>query len=684
MYKKIWGLILIICGAISTIYGIDYDNSAKSQLHNGVSDFVNGVAGNEVLARDNKGMVFIVIGIVLIIVGIILIATSEAQQKTIMSRDDSNDANSYVEYDDKISDDANSYDNTDYAENYEQVIDNINKIYNLYKNEIYDKKDYDSKKNKWIESLKALGSVNEEDFLNDILPLIKEKALTSEDVDNIKYIISGKYAIDKGKQERERFQKLREQAERERQQVERERQQAERERKELEREKKEAIRKAVNDKISNIKVSATSFFNKICDFMRNDLNSTTRKMFIGGIGILIFIIVFLVVGSTISSPKRAVITFENAANKNDAKKLCKILYSSDERLKLTPDDTEPLLQAFKTEPSEFTEVINDLNNQVSNIKSNKNGDNTSNLYVAKVGRTLLIFPKYKIVVKPVFLTITSSVKGSDILINDKKIAKVDNKNFSKQLGPFIPGIYDVEGKANGDFGEMDNKVKVDFIEDKKESEAVNALKGLYLQAISDYSNNEVYINGKDTGKSINSGDKIGPVASGAKVYAVIDYNGKKVKSAVSTLSDNSSTINFDYSKQGQNSEQQKNDINNMVTGYAASLADALTSGNTSQLVNYMYPGSKIYSDQMYNVNTYYRGNNNFYEKYDSAVVNSCKMDPDGKSGTINTTEVFDINEHNNEFGSRLSTRTFENVYKFKYNDTAKAYQLIERTSAVEK
>lgn len=87
---------------------------------------------------------------------------------------------------------------------------------------------------------------------------------------------------------------------------------------------------------------------------------------------------------------------------------------------------------------------------------------------------------------------------------------------------------------------------------------------------------------------------------------------------------------------------------------------------------------------MNNINSYYKNNTNFYERYDSAVVNSYKMDPDGKSGTVDATEVYDINEHYNDFDSQFSTKTFENVYKFKYNDTAQAYQLTERVSAVEK
>lgn len=409
-----------------------------------------------------------------------------------------------------------------------------------------------------------------------------------------------------------------------------------------------------------------------------------NKILIGIIIACVFVIIFICIGKTITSPEKTVVSFQSAVDKSDTGALTKILYTTDERLDLKSDNVKPVLESFKNAPSELSSTISNLNNQAVNLKNGGVEDQNSNLYIKKVGRTLIFFPKYKIAFKPIFLTLTSNVKGADILVNGNKVAKADSENFSKQVGPYIPGMYNVEGKAYGDFGEMDNKTKVNFISDKKQSQTVEALKGIYLKVDSNYADNEVYINGKDTGKSVNSEDTIGPVASGASVYAIINYNGEKVKSSSLNLSDSDSTIDFDYSKQGETPEQQQSDINNMIMGYTSTLADALTSGNANQLQSYMYPGSKIDKQQMDNINSYYKGNNNFYEKYDSAVVNSCKMDSDGKSGTVDVTEVYDINENYGGLDSQTKTRNFENIYKFKYNNTTQSYQLTERTSAVEK
>lgn len=453
--------------------------------------------------------------------------------------------------------------------------------------------------------------------------------------------------------------------------------------------KSQDIKSALQQKVqtnnsSNSSNNSNNNSNSNSNSNSNNSNNSSRILIAGIIIVCVIVGVFVYVGKTISDPKREVTSFQNAVSKNDAAALSKMLYTSDERMKLTSDSVGPILQSFKTTPSDFSDVINNLSNQAINLKDGGTENQTSNLYITKVGSTLLFFPKYKIAVKPTYFTITSDVEGADILINGKQIAKTDSKNFSKQIGPYIPGTYTIIGKASGDFGDIHNQTKVDSLSTKDQSNTVDALKGLYIHVSSDYNNNKVYINGKDTGKSVNSGDIIGPIASGSNIYAITGYNGTQIKSSYSNLSDGAKTVYFDYSTQEDTVEQQKSDISNMVTGYSYALASALTNGDTKSLQAYMYPGSKLYNQQMDNVKNYYKDNNSFNEQYDSAVVNSYKMDEDSKSGTVNTTEVYDINEHADDPNSEAQTKTYENVYKFQYNDTTHSLQLSERISAIEK
>lgn len=407
-----------------------------------------------------------------------------------------------------------------------------------------------------------------------------------------------------------------------------------------------------------------------------DLKS--RRIIIGVIALVVFTTGFVFLGRFLSNPFRCVSKFQNAVNSNDIQALSGVMYTSDSRLKMTEENLKPVVKSFKTTPSEFTDIMNNLNTEALSIRNGGIVNKKSSLYIKKVGNIMLFFPKYKVTFNPVFLTVTSTVKGADILINDKKQLQTDSSSFSKQFGPYVPGTYKIEGRANGAFGQMDNTVNVDFIKNGIPSTKVNVLNGIYLDVNSKYTKNEVYINGRDTGKSVNSGDRIGPIASGADIYAVMNYNGEKIKSSVSKLSDSDTSVYFDYEEDGEDPEEKKNEISAMIVGYASSLANTLTYGDKSQLVNYMYPGSKFYTQQMDRIDKYYGQDSHFYEKYDSAVVNSYKMNPDGKSGTVYATEVYEINEDYSEMDSKPNTKTFHTAYKFQYNDTIKTYQLTER------
>lgn len=271
-----------------------------------------------------------------------------------------------------------------------------------------------------------------------------------------------------------------------------------------------------------------------------------NKKFIDYVIALVIVILFVIIGRTIANPQRTVSAFEDAVNKNDTEALSKIMYSYDKEFNITSDNVKPLLDDFKAAPSQFREEINDLHNQALNIKNGEQESKKSQLYITRSGKIMVFFPRYKISFKPAFLTVTSSVEGAEILVNGNTVGKVDSKKFSRQLGPYIPGIYNVRGKANGDFGNMESNINVDFIKNKKQKETVNALKPLYLKVNSNYANNAIYINGKYTGKSVNSGDKIGPIASQSNIYAMTSYNGKMFKSSNLKLSDTCNTINLKY------------------------------------------------------------------------------------------------------------------------------------------
>lgn len=101
-----------------------------------------------------------------------------------------------------------------------KVVSELDKIYKLYKDEIYSEQEFILKKNNWIESLKNLNFVyNETEFLEALSPLIKENILSSEEFERVKYVISGEYSKDKLKKEQELKAKEEEDAKQKREEI---------------------------------------------------------------------------------------------------------------------------------------------------------------------------------------------------------------------------------------------------------------------------------------------------------------------------------------------------------------------------------------------------------------------------------------------------------------------------------
>lgn len=202
MYKKLFGLMLICGGIISNIYGITYNNSTEVQLNNAFSRYGIG-------SQDMKGIIFIIIGIVAIIIGIVLLVPINKRNEDILN--DSIKTNSNPNDSDNLPIENIEDPNGTATLKYKRIIEELSKEFNLYISKVYSIDQYNTKKNMWIENLKELDFNNiETDFLTDIVPILKEGGLDSNDLNKIKYIVSGKYASDKIENEMKELRRINE------------------------------------------------------------------------------------------------------------------------------------------------------------------------------------------------------------------------------------------------------------------------------------------------------------------------------------------------------------------------------------------------------------------------------------------------------------------------------------------
>ena len=127
--------------------------------------------------------------------------------------------------------------------------------------------------------------------------------------------------------------------------------------------------------------------------------------------IVMILIVFLIiasvviinVGNSLSDPNKLVTRFEKDVASNNTSDLATILSSNDSRLKVDSKSITPLLSYFKSTPAYFNDVVENLKNDALSPKDIKNLNITSGntLTLTKSGKNFLIFPKYKINIKPI-------------------------------------------------------------------------------------------------------------------------------------------------------------------------------------------------------------------------------------------------------------------------------------------
>jgi len=108
----------------------------------------------------------------------------------------------------------------------------------------------------------------------------------------------------------------------------------------------------------------------------------------------------------------------------------------------------------------------------------------------------------------------------------------------------------------------------------------------------------------------------------------------------------------------------------LLENYTSNSTQAISTNNISLIDPYVAFGSEIYKAQhSYIPSTYKSG---IQVKIISANITDYNISEDNKSGSITTSQVYNIITKN----GTSSNKTFSYVYKFQYNDSTSSYQLV--------
>ena len=240
------------------------------------------------------------------------------------------------------------------------------------------------------------------------------------------------------------------------------------------------------------------------------------------------------IGESLLSKERLINNFEEALIAQDAKAVAELLHSEDKQLEINKDSIKAFMKYYKENPDEIKMTIKSLQDQSKRIDVQQSSDyhdpyleydNYDDMVNLDQEGKFLFYDKYQLKVESVYLKVRTNYKGTELLINNKKVGTTERTDSEKKFGPYVPGIHDIEAKLKTDY--------VDLVVD----ESVMAFGGerpsvdLYLDGQNIYFESslgeeadlkgKLYINDKDVGLDPFQNNKFGPVLTdGSMKFAV--------------------------------------------------------------------------------------------------------------------------------------------------------------------
>ncbi|QHZ45547.1 zinc ribbon domain-containing protein [Bacillus sp. NSP9.1] len=219
-------------------------------------------------------------------------------------------------------------------------------------------------------------------------------------------------------------------------------------------------------------------------------------------------------GEALTSKEKLISDFENALDHEDAEKAAQLLQSSDVDLAITKENVKPLLTYLKENPDDEKELI-------SSLKSDSGNQLVS---IEKSGRHFFIYDRYVLNVAPVYLTIKTNYKDTDLFVNGKKVMTTQKENFERKFGPYVPGVYEVKAKLKNDLTELKKTEKVEALEsDVNVDVAVDGHKAkLVFEDGYEKLKGTLWIDGQKTNIDPFKGTSFGPVLTDGSMSAEVE------------------------------------------------------------------------------------------------------------------------------------------------------------------
>lgn len=225
------------------------------------------------------------------------------------------------------------------------------------------------------------------------------------------------------------------------------------------------------------------------------------------------------------------------------------------------DELKPLIHYYLLNNKDVEQVI-------SNLKKN---NNSGNLTIES--EKSLLGENYYLNLSTISINITSDIKEAIIYINGREVNK-------EELVSLIPGTYEVAYKLKTDYGDVEETKEMDILSSGDVKIEVAAE---YITLYSNFSDVKVYINEKDTKKTVSEIKKYGPIPNNKDItiYIAKDFPWGVIKSPeIKVQEDNILKIDINMAN-----DELLATIENTLREFYNSLFDALNNKDSSLIEN---------------------------------------------------------------------------------------------------
>ncbi|MDQ0243755.1 putative membrane protein YvbJ [Bacillus fengqiuensis] len=297
----------------------------------------------------------------------------------------------------------------------------------------------------------------------------------------------------------------------------------------------------------------------------------------------------------LTDKNRMIEQFETALNSGDENKIADLLHSTDSKLELNEKSVTAFVKYFKAHPEERSDLIESLKEQSAYYEKVKG--KTSEVVdsfaeemiddgivtLKENGKTALFFDKYTLDIEPVYITVSTNYKDTELYVDGKKIGKATKPDFEKTYGPYLPGVYKMEARLKTNFVDLVKKEDVSLINSGNKAEVDMYLEGkevtVDLNAESSNLNTKLLINGKDVGVNLVKNPTFGPVLTDGsmKLQVQADLPWGKTKTVEMPIEGSEMEVNFGSDQAVQTR------ITDSVVSYTREWMEAYTTGAVSKL-----------------------------------------------------------------------------------------------------